>query len=308
MKDVSVIVITYNSEKWIIETLESIKNQTYKNIELIISDDASKDKTIDICKKWICENRDRFIRVEIIQSLENDGVTKNINKGIKRSSTKWIKLIAGDDILLEDCIESNINYCNHNNIEICFSKVIKFKNTFNQSNFLKKEENKIKIQSFKKNSKLQFKELVKNNFVEAPTLFIKKSLIEKMNYFDESYPMVEDYPMWLKLTEKGIKLNFMDKETVYYRIHEESISNKQNNILNIRMFEFRKKIYLNYISKKVKNPLFHYSEKLFYLRGQSIINNGNRTRITFISILTYLIDPYTYLKILKKILDIKEGK
>ena len=50
---VSVVIITYNSEKTIIETLESIKNQTYKNIELIISDDFSKDNTVEICKQCI---------------------------------------------------------------------------------------------------------------------------------------------------------------------------------------------------------------------------------------------------------------
>lgn len=50
---VSVIVITYNSAKYVLETLESIRVQSYQNIELIISDDCSKDNTIDICRNWI---------------------------------------------------------------------------------------------------------------------------------------------------------------------------------------------------------------------------------------------------------------
>jgi alpha-1,3-rhamnosyltransferase len=63
---VSIVVITYNSSSYVIETLESIKAQTYQNIELIVSDDCSKDKTVDVCKKWIEKNKQRFVRTELI--------------------------------------------------------------------------------------------------------------------------------------------------------------------------------------------------------------------------------------------------
>ena len=57
---VSIITPTYNSAKYVLETLESIKSQTYHNIELIISDDASQDNTVDICELWLKENKERF--------------------------------------------------------------------------------------------------------------------------------------------------------------------------------------------------------------------------------------------------------
>ena len=57
---VSIIVITYNSAKYVLETLESAKNQTYQNIELIISDDCSIDNTVDICTRWLNENKDEI--------------------------------------------------------------------------------------------------------------------------------------------------------------------------------------------------------------------------------------------------------
>ena len=63
---VSVVVITYNSADYVLETLESIKKQTYKNIELIITDDKSKDNTIEICNKWLDENSKEFIKSRII--------------------------------------------------------------------------------------------------------------------------------------------------------------------------------------------------------------------------------------------------
>ncbi len=63
---VSVCIITYNSAKFVVEALESIKSQTYKNIELIISDDCSTDNTIELCKQWISDNGKCFVNCELL--------------------------------------------------------------------------------------------------------------------------------------------------------------------------------------------------------------------------------------------------
>ena len=64
---VSVAVIAYNSEKYILETLDSVKEQTYDNIELVISDDCSTDNTVKICRHWASQNAQRFSNIQIIQ-------------------------------------------------------------------------------------------------------------------------------------------------------------------------------------------------------------------------------------------------
>ena len=71
---VSVVVVTYNSALTIVETLESVKNQSYQNIELIITDDASKDNTLKLCKDWLDQNGNRFPLFRIIESEKNTGV------------------------------------------------------------------------------------------------------------------------------------------------------------------------------------------------------------------------------------------
>jgi len=96
---VSIVVITYNSSKYVLETLESCKNQTYKNIELIISDDASKDNTVKLCQNWIEKNKKRFFRTELITTIKNTGIPSNCNRGVRASKGEWVKLIAGDDVL-----------------------------------------------------------------------------------------------------------------------------------------------------------------------------------------------------------------
>ena len=72
---VSIVVITYNSSEYVCETLESAKAQSYQNIELIVSDDASTDNTVPIVTKWIRENKSRFVCVEIVTSPSNTGIT-----------------------------------------------------------------------------------------------------------------------------------------------------------------------------------------------------------------------------------------
>lgn len=295
---ISVLVITYNSEKWILETLDSIKNQTFKNIELIISDDFSKDNTLSKCEEWKKLNKNRFVDIKIRASSKNLGIVRNINEGIKLSTCKWIKIIAGDDLLKNKCIESNINYALKNKCKVIFSHAQIFKNEFRVRNYI---PNKIKNDDFfKKDSSEQFKILLRECKLLAPTAFFNNDILKKVGYFNEEYSMVEDYPMWLKLTKNGIKLDFLDKKTVFYRIHENSISNVNNIIINKKMFEFRKEIYKKEIKAEMKNLIDHYSEKLMHMKYENIIKNGNKKKTIIYYILT-LLDPYTYIKRLKNL-------
>ena len=107
---VSIAVVTYNSAKTILETLESIKVQTYPNLELIISDDCSTDHTVSLCREWVEKNKERFDRVELITAEKNTGVSANFNRAEAACQGEWVKPIAGDDLLMPNCIEECVNY------------------------------------------------------------------------------------------------------------------------------------------------------------------------------------------------------
>ena len=96
-------VITYNSEKFILYTLESIKYQITKygkkkKIYFIISDDASKDKTVTLIKSWIEQNNRIFETCEVIENSQNEGTVANYNKVISKIKTQYFHIIAGDDL------------------------------------------------------------------------------------------------------------------------------------------------------------------------------------------------------------------
>lgn len=233
---VSIIVITYNSAKYVLETLESTKVQTYKNIELIVSDDCSTDNTVEICQIWLGENKERFVRLELITTDKNTGTSANCNRGLTSVDGDWIKLIAGDDQLLPDCVLQNITWIKNNpGIKLLFSEVEVFSNDFKLNNFNVEFTSSLKF--FNLPAERQFEKLLVKNRVMAPSSFIEKDALRKIGGFDERIRNIEDYPFWIKATKAGYKLYYMPIRTVRYRIHSESInpnfsSDKIHNELN----------------------------------------------------------------------------
>ncbi|WP_448522236.1 glycosyltransferase family 2 protein, partial [Schleiferia thermophila] len=202
---VSIIVITYNSAKFVLETLESAKAQTYQNIELIISDDASTDNTVEICRQWVEENKERFIRTEIITVPENTGIPANCNRGVKAAKGEWVKLIAGDDALLENCVEKYIIKAKENpEIEVMHSNVIHYRGFLIEEFRLPAFNSRsLKINQPDISAKEQFEILLRCNKVWAASLFLKKTIYEKVGPYDESVKYWEDRPMLLKITRNN---------------------------------------------------------------------------------------------------------
>ena len=234
---VSVPVATYNSVDFIIETLESIYNQTYKEIELLISDDFSTDGTIEKVDEWIKQERviNRFVRIEFIKVPANTGISANCNRFIKACKSDWIKMIAGDDILLPNCIEDNMKFIAENpEAQIVFSQVRLYEGTFEEKNFLKTIP-----KSFPDNmmnpsftAQDQYKILlIADRLHYMQSIILDKKAIEKVGGYDETNRLVEDYPMWLKLTSTGIRLHYFHKETVGYRMHSKATNNNGQDVL-----------------------------------------------------------------------------
>ncbi|MCR4854035.1 MAG: glycosyltransferase family 2 protein, partial [Prevotella sp.] len=124
---VTVVVYTYNSSEFVLETLDSIKQQTYPDLMLCISDDCSSDSTVELCKKWIEENKDRFIKTKLLTFDSNTGISANANRAWDACETEYIKDIAGDDLLLPNCIQDYVDYIQDNpDAVVVFGRVKSF--------------------------------------------------------------------------------------------------------------------------------------------------------------------------------------
>ena len=246
---VTVSVVTYNSSKYIIETLDSIKAQTYSNLKLIVSDDCSADNTVEIVNNWVKDNSTRFLSTKVLTTEKNTGVAANFNRAFDACDTEWLKVIAGDDLLLNNCIEDYVDYIDKNpNVEVVFSRVRifwlswgskKWKSSWHDYDF------------FSLTPKEQYDYLFeKGNHLPAPSCFYNIKRLKELNIrFDERIPLLEDYPMWIMFARKDIPFNFMDKDTVGYRMHDDSLS---IGLYSPRFYKSNLLLYLYYYQDEIK--------------------------------------------------------
>ena len=252
---VSVVVVTYNSANTIIETLESIKEQSYPNIELIISDDASTDDTIEKCRKWMAANGRKFLNSKIISSERNKGIPANCNKGIQASSGKFLKPIAGDDALMVSCLMDNVQHILiRPEIDIQLSQMEIYDTNFKNNCSLGIWRSDALTDFFPDeiSAGSQYRMLLQNDQVgNTPSVFLRRSIFDRIGFYDEEFPWIEDYPFWLKATKAGIKIYFLDPVTVKYRQHSSSIHNNGNVQFMLPSFFKNEKIRQKYIYPNV---------------------------------------------------------
>lgn len=206
---VSIVVITYNSAEYVLETLESAKAQTYQNIELIVSDDCSADNTVETCSRWIEHNKARFVRTKLITIEKNSGIPANCNRGVKAARGEWVKGIAGDDLISEDFVSKCLDGVIPPEVGIIYTN----------SNFINAQgEVTGKANSSNYKSGHVFDDLFFLRFwPKAPSLMLRFSALKEFEFFDESI-WVEDYLMVLKIASK-YELHHIDEFLTYYRIH-----------------------------------------------------------------------------------------
>ncbi len=211
---VSVIVITYNSAMTVTETLDSIKNQDYPNIELIVTDDCSKDDTVKVVKDWIDLYGSCFVRSELVTTTRNTGVSGNLNRGVANARGTWIKPIAGDDILLPECISVNIK-CAETDSRIC--AVFSRSQVFGDSEACKQFEN-FGYGLFGLNNREKYLILLTFNTIMASATFMSRTYLESVGGYNESIPFIEDWPFWIRMFRDNCNVEFINKETVKYRV------------------------------------------------------------------------------------------
>ena len=270
---VSIPIVTYNSAAFIIETLESVKAQTYPLIELIISDDCSKDDTVALCREWLAKNGKRFERADLIEAKKNTGVSGNLNRAEAACTGEWVKLLDGDDLLLPSCLEDYIAYVTeHPETVYLFSKIEAFGASEEKNKYYEKKVAQYDI--FDLDARQQYERLIwKNCIISSTCMYNRKKNAELGLKNDERIPLLEDWPRWINVTNKGVKLSFLDKVEVRYRLHEKSLSTSGTKSPSyIRSNQLLSKCYqVPYVWSKGQ----HRRAVMYYLKLQTILEPEN---------------------------------
>ena len=247
---VSVICTCYNHEDFVIEALNSVIGQTYPNIELIVIDDNSNDKSAD----RILEFQARYPETLVIFNEKNAGICTSFNKGLKHSAGEYLIDLAADDLLLPDRIEKGVksletlgdlfgvNYCDCEFIDA----------TSESAGF----QYKGKISYKKVPQGDVFIPLLSKHWISSPTLLFRKQVMEKLGGYDESLSF-EDFDFWIR-SSRIYYYSFIPEVLVKKRKLVNSLSNQQYQVQNphIRtIFEVCKKASVLVRNKKERKAL-----------------------------------------------------
>lgn len=206
---VSVIIPCYNSESWIEETLLSVYNQSYQNIEVIIIDDGSTDRTKEIIVSQKKEN--------IYFSQKNKGPSAARNLGIKMARGKYIAFLDSDDIWEKEKLSIQVGYLETNeDVDLVFSNVSLINE---EGRFLYNNYNKVPKQKHEIIIKL-FKGQITMN---TPTIVARTESVLNVGGFDEELPLREDHFFLMNIVDRYNVYHFKE-QLVKRRISQDSLS------------------------------------------------------------------------------------
>ena len=256
---VSVVMITYQHEKYIAEAVQSVLDQTFNNFELIIVNDGSTDKTDEIIRSF----QDK--RITYIYQ-ENQGPSAATNNGILASRAKYIALMSGDDVCYPHRLEVQYQYLNNSDKKIVFSWVDFINNDsqpfvgehFAQNFFNHPNRSRPEILNWF---------FMKGNYLCAVTALLEKEILLEAGLFNLSSIQLQDFDMWIKLVKK-YDIYLVENKLVKYRILSESGNLSGNPANSIRStFEWYQthrnildsipiEVFKSGFSEQIKSPYF----------------------------------------------------
>jgi glycosyltransferase len=197
---ISIVVCSKNSEETIRDTLDSIHKQTQKNLEIVLVDGNSKDKTIKIFRSY------QFKKKKIIKNVK--GIYKSMNMGIKEASGDIIFVLNSDDKFYDkNVISSYLKLFYKTNCDLIYGKIKIY-----DKSFLKK------IRSWTPPSKIKYSNLIKGILPPHPSFVVKKKIYNRFGTFNLNYKISSDFELILRfLKNKKIKKKFLNKFTVKMR-------------------------------------------------------------------------------------------
>jgi alpha-1,3-rhamnosyltransferase len=290
---VSVRILTYNASKYIIETLDSVYHQTYDNIELVISDDCSKDNTVDLCNRWLEQHGTRFAKVVFLTTSVNTGVCANSKRSLEATTGDWIKGLGGDDCFYPQAIEEYVRFVQEQKCEICAAKmsymddegkdlVLELGGTY--------DAYMLRLQS---SYKKQFRLAKQKIIVPGPVLFYSRKVFEATGGPDANYGTADEWSFLYKTLKNGFRVYPLDKVLIKYRVRSGSLTRSNNGKLSQASIDsnrrFMKEVLLKEISP-LKEPLLWWHLYVKYRRWGS-------SKAKILS----LVDPLWYIEKIKPI-------
>lgn len=289
-KLVSVCIPTHNAAKFISLTLDSILNQSYQNIEIIIGDNASTDNTEEIIKQYLKKDN----RIKYYKNEENLGYSNNCNKLISLSTGDYISIYHSDDIYDIFMIEKEVEVLEKNQ---------QLGGVFTLAKFIDKNGKSLPDRVFPVESKgkslsiVDLDEFIKNILIKGgssffcPTSMVRKEIYKEFEGYDNLLKYIEDQDMWARILTK-YPMGIINEKLISYRIHDKQGS---SHYLDINRSEIS--IIIRHIESFLKNYDLH--EK--YIK---LIKYAKSVDLMILALYAFQLNDYNLFK--KRIKESKE--
>ena len=252
---VSICIPTYNGEIFIQEALESAISQTYSNLEIIVSDDASTDKTLDIINTY--KNKTEIPIYGF--NHQPNGIGANWNHCVKKSNGEFIKFLFQDDVLESNCISKMMGimlssariglvYCKRK--FLYKSLTLKVQHFLNHYGDLTSHWDSIKVKEGVVDGKLYLRDRTlllspKNKIGEPTAVLLRKTCFQQVGFFNEVMKQTLDFEYWYRVMTQ-YHIGFVNEKLVHFRLHEQQASNI-NKKQKIPDAELLNKLYYKYL-------------------------------------------------------------
>lgn len=238
---VSVIMPSYNSAEYVASAILSVLKQTYKNLELIVVDDASTDNTLKIVNSF-----KKDVRLIVVSHQQNLGVYATRNSGLKKAKGQYISFIDSDDMWLPNKLDREIAFMRRNYISFLYS--------YYQ---ITDEKGQVKKSVINLPRQVNYEALLKSNSIPLLTVVLSSKLLYKEQFRSIHH---EDYALWLEiLRTENVTAHLIPEITAIYRVRKGSISSNKikSAIWTWQILRHQEKVTL---FQSVKNMLFYIIE------------------------------------------------
>lgn len=220
---VSIVMPAYNCEKYVVEAINSVLVQTYRNWELLVLDDGSKDNTIRIIEEFSQKDS----RIKALPNGRNMGVSATRNRGIELATGDWIAFLDSDDMWEPLKLEKQFNVVEKKSAEFLFTG----------SSFINEEGEPFKG-IFEVPEKVTYKKLRNQNVISCSSVLVKKKYFKNIKM--EKDEMHEDYAVWLRILKLGVTAYGVNEPLLIYRNSRNSKSgNKMKTVkMTYKVFRF----------------------------------------------------------------------
>ncbi|MFC2157980.1 glycosyltransferase family 2 protein [Acidobacteriota bacterium] len=214
---VSVVIPTFNRAGVIERCIKSVQDQTYRDFEIVVVDDASKDNTAEVVEK-IQDERIRYIKLE-----KNTGPSQSRNIGIEKSRGKYIAFLDDDDEWLPEKLEVQVRIFDEADEKIgavysAFWRIQKNKRLYIPSKKIKKKEGDL------------LDNVLKRYMIGTPAILVRKDVLDEVGYFDAELRALVDWDLWIRIA-RAYHFRFVDKPLTVSYYSKVSVSANRMNVI-----------------------------------------------------------------------------